>query len=247
MEKNNLDRKGALNFSAVALFAAAAVLTVVTIVMESKMGEGGWAEFMEYLEGMQAFIQSLPNKWLMLLAIICVFLLKNFIPIPFPFIFIMSGIIFDSYKAVAINTFGFALVLMTKYFWGRKFGGGAAIKQLQKYDNVREMMYKPGNGKLGVLVALRAIPSVPVNMVSKVYGGMKFPVVRFLIASVIGFFPKIWTYSVMGGNVSQPFTWHFIGPIIGLFVLSGVVTLTVNAILDKTKGNKTNGTEQTAD
>lgn len=238
MEQKNLDRKGALNFSAICLFAGAAVLSAITIIMSSKIGEGGWAEFMLRLDEMLEFIRSLPNKWLMLIAIMCVFLLKNFIPIPFPFIFIMSGIIFDSYKAVVINAVGFSLVLMTKYYWGRKFGGGTAVKQLQKYDNVREMMYRPGNAKLGVLVALRLIPSVPVNMVSKIYGGMKFPPVRFLIASVIGFFPKIWTYSVMGGNVSQPFTWHFMGPIVGLFILSGTVTLIVNVILEKTKGNK---------
>lgn len=240
MEQKNLDRKGALNFSAVCLFAGAVILSAITIVMSSKIGEGGWNEFMLKLDEMLALIRSLPNKWLMLIAILLVFLLKNFIPIPFPFIFIMSGIIFDSYKAVIINVIGFSMVLMTKYFWGRKFGGGAAIKQLQKYDNVREMMYRPGNAKLGVLVALRLIPAVPVNMVSNIYGGMKFPPVRFLIASLIGFFPKIWTYSVVGGNVSQPFTWRFMGPIVALFILSGTVTLLVNVILEKTKGNHEN-------
>lgn len=243
MEQKNLDRKGALNFSTVGLFAVAGVLAVITILMESKMGEGTWAEFMLKLDEMQTFIQTLPNKWLMVLAILIVFLLKNFIPIPFPFIFIMSGIIFGSYYGVLINTIGFSLVLLTKYWWGRRFGGGTAVKRLQKYDNVREMMYKPGNAKLGVLVALRAIPSIPVNMVSKVYGGMKFPVVRFVIASVIGFFPKIWTYSVMGGNVSQPFTWKFMGPIIGLLILSGTITLLVNFILEKKKGHIKNEPE----
>lgn len=240
MEQKNLDRKGALNFSAVCLFAGAVILSAVTIVMSSKIGEGGWNEFMLKLDEMLELIRSLPNKWLMLIAILLVFLLKNFIPIPFPFIFIMSGVIFDSYKAVAINVVGFSIVLMTKYLWGRKFGGGAAIKQLQKYDNVREMMYRPGNAKLGVLVALRLIPAVPVNMVSNIYGGMKFPPVRFLIASLIGFFPKIWTYSVVGGNVSQPFTWKFMGPIVALFILSGTVTLLVNIILEKTKGSHKN-------
>lgn len=240
MEQKNLDRKGALNFSTVCLFAGAVILSAVTIVMSSKIGEGGWNEFMLKLDEMLELIRALPNKWLMLIAILLVFLLKNFIPIPFPFIFIMSGVIFDSYKAVAINVVGFSIVLMTKYLWGRKFGGGAAIKQLQKYDNVREMMYRPGNAKLGVLVALRLIPAVPVNMVSNIYGGMKFPPVRFLIASLIGFFPKIWTYSVVGGNVSQPFTWKFMGPIVALFILSGTVTLLVNIILEKTKGSHKN-------
>ena len=237
MEQKNLDRKGALNFSTICLFAGAAILSAITIIMSSKIGEGGWNEFMLKLDEMLMLIRGLPNRWLMLIAILFVFLLKNFIPIPFPFIFIMSGIIFDSYKAVAINIVGFSIVLMTKYWWGRKFGGGTAIKQLQKYDNVREMMYRPGNAKLGVLVALRLIPSIPVNMVSKIYGGMKFPAGRCLIASVIGFLPKIWTYSVVGGNVSQPFTWHFMGPIVALFILSGTVTLIVNIALEKTKGS----------
>lgn len=240
MEQKNLDRKGALNFSAVCLFAGAVILSAITIFMSSKIGEGGWNEFMLKLDEMLMFIRTLPNKWLMLIAIFLVFLLKNFIPIPFPFIFIMSGVLFDSYKAVIINLAGFSIVLMTKYLWGRKFGGGAAIKRLQKYDNVREMMYHHGNTKLGVLVALRLVPAVPVNMVSNIYGGMKFPPVRFLIASLIGFFPKIWTYSVVGGNVSQPFTWRFMGPIVALFILSGTVTLLVNVILEKTKGSHKN-------
>lgn len=242
MEKKNLDRKGALNFGAIALFAVAAILAGITLAMSSKMGEGVWAEFMRELDEMVEFIRNLQNKWLILIAIFAVFMLKNFIPIPFPFIFIMTGVFFPKW-AVIINTIGFSIVLMTKYLWGRRFGGGAAIKELQKYDNVREMMYKPGNAKLGVLVALRLIPSIPVSIVSKAYGGMKFPWVRFLVASLIGFFPKIWTYSVVGGNVSQPFTWKFMGPIVGLCTLSGIITVITNVILEKKKGNNGNGTE----
>lgn len=240
MESKNLDRKGALTFSSVCLFAAAGVLAILTAALESQVGEGGWAEFMEFLGTMQKAIQSLPNQWLILIAILCVYLLKNFIPIPFPFIFMMTGVMFDSYKAVLINVAGFIVVLLCKYYWGRKFGGGTAVKNLKKYDNVREMMFKAGPAKLGVLVALRLCPSIPVNMVSKIYGGMKFPVGRFIIASVIGFFPKIWTYSVMGGNISQPFTWHFMAPIIALLVISGISTIAINVVLEKKKGDNKN-------
>ncbi|MBQ5677862.1 MAG: TVP38/TMEM64 family protein, partial [Clostridia bacterium] len=115
-----------------------------------------------------------------------------------------------------------------------------AIKKLEKYDNVREMMSHHGKTKLGVLVALRLIPSVPMNMVSKAYGGMKFPLDGFVVASLLGFFPKIWVYSVMGGNISQPFTWKFMGPIIFLLILSGVATLIVNFALEERKGDNKN-------
>lgn len=244
MEKHNLDRKGALNLSTIGLFAAAAVLAVITFFMSTAVAEGGWADFLEALTEMQELIQSLPNKWLIVIAIMCVFALKNIIPIPFPFIFMMTGVMFSRVNAIIINVAGFCLVLITKYYWGKKLGGGTAMKNLKKYDNVREMMLKAGPAKLGVLVALRLIPSIPVNMVSKIYGGMEFPVGRFLIASVIGFFPKIWTYSVMGGNISQPFTWKFMGPIVGLLIISGISTLVVNIVLEKRKGDSQNGKNQ---
>ena len=128
-------------------------------------------------------------------------------------------------------------IFVINYFWGKFTGGGVAIKKLEKYDNVREMMAHHGKTKLGVLVALRLVPSVPINLVSKTYGGMKYPLYDFLVASLLGFFPKIWTYSVMGGNISQPFTWKFMGPIIVLLILSVITTLIVNITLEKRKGD----------
>ena len=244
MEKRNLDRKGALNLTSVMLFVIAGALAVITAVMSTSVAEGGWAEFLEALEEMQNMILALPNRWLIVIAIMCVFMLKNFIPIPFPFIFMMTGVMFRPFNAVIINTAGFCLLLLSKYYWGRRFGGGTAVKNLKKYDNVREMMMKAGPAKLGILVALRLIPSIPVSVVSKIYGGMEFPVGRFMIASVIGFFPKIWTYSVMGGNISQPFTWHFMGPIVALLVVSGASTLIVNIVLEKKKGDTHNDENQ---
>ena len=95
-----------------------------------------------------------------------------------------------------------------------------------------------GKTKLGILVALRIVPGIPVNTVSQIYGGMDFPIHKFVWASIIGFFPKIWTYTVMGGNIAQPFTWHFMGPIIFLLILSGIVTLIVNITLEKRKGEQ---------
>lgn len=240
MEKRNLDRKGALNLSTLGLFAGALILSLITAVMSTKVAEGGWAEFLETLNRVQEIIQSLDNRWLIAAAITLVYLLKTFVPIPFPFLFMMTGVIFDSKEALIINIFGFTAVLVTGYWLGNTTDGGVALKNLKKYDNVQEMINHHGKTKLGVLVALRIVPGIPVNAVSKIYGGMNFPLVRFIIASIIGFFPKIWTYTVMGGNIAQPFTWKFMGPVIILLVLSGIVTWVVNITLDKRKGENEN-------
>ena len=240
MEKNNLDRKGALNYTTVILYAIALILSAVTFVLDSTdVGAEGWGKFMEELGNVQEYIRNLDNNWLILLAIFLVYILKNFIPIPFPFIFMMVGALYGKDWSVVINVCGYTTLLITKYLWGRKMGGGTAVKKLKKYDNVREMMYKPGPIKLGVLVFARLCPSIPVSIVSKIYGGMKYPIVPFLLASIIGFFPKIWTYSrVLGQAVNQPFTWKFMGPIVGLLIISGTAALIANTILNKKEDKK---------
>ena len=236
MEKRNLSRKGALNLTCIGMFVAAGVIAIITFVMGTKVAEGGWAEFLNALNKTQDFIQSLDNRWLLALAITAIYVAKSFVPVPFPFIFMMTGVIFRSGEAILINTLGFCVVLVITYWVGKSTDGGVALKNLKKYDNIQRMISHHGKTKLGVLIALRIVPGIPVITVSKIYGGMGFPIHKYVIASVIGFLPKIWTYTVMGGNISQPFTWKFMGPIIFLLILSGIVTLIVNITLEKKKG-----------
>lgn len=240
MKKNNLNRKKVLNLTAIGLFVAAIVIGVITFVMRTKVAEGGWAEFLHTLDRLQNFIISLENRYLIALAILGVYIIRSFFPIPFPFIMMMTGIMFTPVHSILINTAGTSMVLLITYMWGRITNGGVAIKKLEKYDNVREMMNRHGKTKLGVLVALRVVPSIPINLVSKTYGGMRFPLDGFMVASLLGIFPKIWVYSVVGGNISRPFTGRFMGPIIFLLILSGVVTLIVNITLEKRKGEDKN-------
>ena len=241
MEKRNLDRKGAMNLSAIGLFAVAILLTVITLVMSTQVAEGGWAEFLRALEKLQDFIQSLENQWLIAIAILCIYALKSFVPIPFPFIMIMAGVIFDSYLAVLINVVGFSITLSIVYWFGRRLDEGVVLHRLKKYENVSEMLKHAGKTKLGVLFLIRLIPSIPINMASQFYGGIKFPYVKFMVASVAGYFIKLWTYSVMGGNIAQPFTWHFMAPVVILLVISGVTVLITNIALEKRKGENKNG------
>lgn len=241
MEKRNLDRKGAMNLSAIGLFAVAILLTVITLIMTTQVAEGGWAEFLKALEKLQNFIQSLENKWLIAVAILCIYVLKAIVPIPFPFIMIMTGVIFDSYLAVLINVVGFSITLSIVYWFGRRLDEGVVLHKLKKYENVSEMLKHAGKTKLGVLFLIRLIPSIPINMASQFYGGIKFPYFKFMIASVAGYFIKLWTYSVMGGNIAQPFTWHFMAPVVILLVISGITVLITNYALEKRKGDNKNG------
>ena len=59
MEKRNLNRKKVLNLTSIGLFAAAVVIAVITMVMDTKVAEGGWAEFLHTLDRLQDFIMSM--------------------------------------------------------------------------------------------------------------------------------------------------------------------------------------------
>lgn len=244
MEKRNLDRKAAMNLSAIGLFAVAILLTVITLIMSTKVAEGGWAEFLWALGKLQDFIQSLENNWLIAIAILGVYALKSVVPIPFPFIMIMTGVMFEPATALLLNVVGFSITLSIVYWYGRRFDEGVALHRLKKYENVREMLNHAGKTKLGVLFLIRLVPSIPINMASQFYGGIKFPYGKFMIASVAGYFIKLWTYSVIGGNIAQPFTWHFMGPVVILLVISGLTVLVTNLVLEKRKGEDKNGTAQ---
>ncbi len=244
MEKRNLDRKGALNLSSIGLFAVAILLTIITLVMSTQVAEGGWAEFLHALDKLQEFVQNLPNKWIIAIAILAIYALKSIVPIPFPFIMIMTGVIFDSYLAVSLNVIGFSITLSIVYWFGRRVNSGVAVQRLNKYENVREMLKKDGKTKLGVLFLIRLVPSIPINMASQFYGGIKFPYGKFMAASITGYFIKLWTYSVMGGNIAQPFTWHFMAPVIILLVVSGFAVFITNVVLEKKKGENKNGTDK---
>lgn len=241
MNKKNLNRKKTLNVTGFGLIAAAAVIVVLTLIMNTRIADEKYREFLEWLMTLEERIVSLPNKWLIAIAILALFLIKNIIPIPVPFICFMSGMVFDPVVAVALNTAGFAVLLYTKYRWGKRAGGGVALKTLRRYDNVREMIDNAGSAKLAALVALRIIPSFPVNAVSKIYGGLNFPAGKFMAVSLIALLPKIISYSYMGSNFSQPFTWKFMAPIVVLLLISGVTALTVNSVLEKRKGEGKNG------
>ena len=241
MEKRNLDRRGAMKLSAIGLYAVAILLAVITLIMSTQVAEGGWAEFLRALEKLQNYIQALENRWLIAIAILVVYALKAVVPIPFPFIMIMTGVLLEPTLALPVNIVGFSITLSIVYWYGRRLDEGVAVHKLKKYENVRKMLNHAGKTKLGVLFLIRLIPSIPINMASQFYGGIKFPFGKFMVASIAGYFIKLWTYSVMGGNIAQPFTWHFMAPVIILLVISGTAVLITNIALEKRKGENKDG------
>lgn len=150
--------------------------------------------------------------------------------IPFSVLFISAGLVFSPSIAILVNVIGFSLLIAIKFLWGRKFGGGGLYQLLLKSDTLSDFMDFNGKGNKWMLVVLRFVPFAPAGTISRAYGGTDMKLTPFIAFSVLGFLPRLISWSVIGCNVFDPFTPAFLTPIAILLVISGVSLLLLDLL-----------------
>ena len=228
-----------MNLIGVILIIIGAVLLFLAILF----GIDGFAEKVRAIQmklnEFENYVASLPNKWLVLVAVLFLFCLKAFVPIPIPTICLISGIVFPSQVSFIINVVGVSMLMTIKFFWGKRFGPGAVSKLYKKNEAVTNVLEsKEGRGNPWLLFGLRIVPYAPLNMVSQIYGSMNCEYDLFMIISLLGFLPKLLSYTLIGQNVFNPFSLAFILPIVILFFISGVSLIGFNFLLEAIQKQK---------
>ncbi|MBQ5995712.1 MAG: VTT domain-containing protein [Clostridia bacterium] len=188
--------------------------------------------FLTMLDDFEDAVASIPNKGLVILAIILIYLAKSVIPIPTSAVCVIAGMVFPTPFAVIINIAGYVVLVTIKYIWGKHLGRGYVYKILRRYENIQQMMDSDAKFKDGLLFGLRVVPNIPINTVSQVYGAMNFNYYKFIALSVLGFLPRIISYSMVGRHVYNPFSLGFMLPIVIMFVISGVAIIGVNGFIE---------------
>lgn len=232
MKKRTLNRNKTLNILGCVMLVLAIALFVLAHLMQAKGIAEHYQALLTKLSEFEMAVASIPNKWMVIAAILLLFLLKSVIPLPITMLCVIPGMVFPTGYAVAINISGFLILLTTKYYWGKHLGGGAVTKIFSRYDNVKRMLESNGKGSAWLLLAFRLVPSFPINSVSQLYGAMGSEFYKYLWISLLGLMPKVISYSVIGRNVYDPFSMAFLLPIILLLLISGVSTLGVNIFLN---------------
>lgn len=254
VSKNGFTRRhySILIIVAFILIALAAVLLVWTYIAQIKAIELRYAEIQAKLADWELFIASLENKWLLILILFLLYALKCFISvIPLSALFIISGMVFSVQYATAINIVGVALLVSIKFLWGDKFGGGSVSKIISRSKITREFLKLEGEGNPLMLFLARLVPFMPVNTVSRLYGASEIKYDKYLLLSLLGFAPRILSFSVLGNNVFDPFSVGFFVPIIVMLFLSGVSILlfdfTLGLFRKRRRLNGTNNGERNND
>ncbi|MBR5561931.1 MAG: TVP38/TMEM64 family protein [Clostridia bacterium] len=190
-----------------------------------------YAQIKQSLANLEDFILHIDIAWLFAFAILLLFAVKSVIPIyPTSTVCFLTGAVLPMYFAIPVNIIGFAVLLTVRYFWGRRFGAGNAWKIISKTDTLRKLIQQDGKGNSALLVALRLIPGVPVNSISGIYGSFDFGYLKFILFSVIGFMPRLISYTFVGRNVFDPLSGSFLVPLMLILFFTGTSLVCVNGI-----------------
>lgn len=201
---------------------------------------GYYESFKGFMEGLEMKIASYDNKILIVFALLLFFASKSIVSIvPLSVTCLISGMVFPFPLALLINYFGISIILIIKYFWGKKLGQGNVSKimrhskTLAKY--IEDSKDGDGTGNPIILFILRFVPSVPLNPISQMYGNMGYDITRYMIISLGGLSVKIVSFTALGVNASNPFSPAFAIPLIIIMLVSGVGMLTMSLVISRTR------------
>ncbi len=190
-----------------------------------------YAVIQKQLLDLEQRIAEIEQQWLFALAIIALFAIKSFIPIyPTSTVCFLTGVILPMYFSVPVNVLGFCVLTSIRYFAGKRFGAGGAWKMISKNVRLRRLIKSDGTGNPALLIALFLVPGMPINSISGIYGSFNFGYWRFILLSVIGFMPRLISFTFVGRNVFDPLSPGFLVPIMLLAFFTGISLLSVNGV-----------------
>ena len=234
-EAQKLKRRHKLiNLIGILMLVVAAVLIGLLFFINSPPLQEGYAVYQRRVEALENYVLDLRNVWLILLAVLALYTLKSVVPIfPIPMMCVITGLVLPMYMSFAVNIMGLIILVSVKYWWGRRLGGGQVKRLLGLNKDVRAFLENDSKSKPWLLFVSRAVPNFPINTVSQIYGAMGFDYPDFVLISLLGFCPKLITYTIVGYNVSRPLSVPFLIPLIIIFTLSGVSIIGINLMISK--------------
>ena len=217
--------------STVVMLVMAGILVFLSVVLYNHARlEVRFDTLISWLNQIDDAIVQLDSNVEIVICIFALYIAKCQLPIPMGFLCVISGIVFPLGQAIIINIMFCAFFFTVKYFEGKFIGGGwtgmiLGIKQLRF---VREWIQFKGNGNPYVLFVSRLVPSIPLGMVSKYYGSMKYDFVYYTLLSLLGLAPRLYIYTKIGSTIYNPFSVQFIVLLMVIVAFTGISIITFN-------------------
>jgi uncharacterized membrane protein YdjX (TVP38/TMEM64 family) len=221
-----------LKAAGIGCFIAAAAFIVIGVLLRFDSIHNHYAQYLVALEQLEQKVAALQTKWLIIIVIFLLYLLRALSAIyPFTIVFIISAMVFSPVESFLINILGMALTFAVRYYTGMEMGEGYWNKVLRRHPTVHSIVEANGRGNPVVLLALRVVPFCPLNTVSHLYGTFEFPFGKYMLISTAAVMPRLITYSFIGKNVYDPLSSSFIIPLIVLLIFTGCAIFFARTVL----------------
>ena len=122
MQRRTMNRKRLMNFTGVLLIIVALALLALTMLMQVQQFAVRYDSFLQMLADFEDSVAAIPDKGVVILAILLLYLAKSVIPIPTSAVCVIAGMVFQTPLAVIINVVGYIGLITIKYFWGKRLG-----------------------------------------------------------------------------------------------------------------------------
>lgn len=183
-----------------------------------------------WLSKLERAVAGLDTHLEILICIFALYIAKCQLPIPMGFLCVISGMVFSLPNAIIINSVFISFFLIVKYIEGEWIGGGWAmmILNIRQARFIKQWVLFKGSGNPYILVVSRLVPTIPLGMVSKLYGSMRYDFIYYLCLSLIGFAPRLYIYTKIGSVLYNPFSREFIILLIIIVFFTGITSLIFN-------------------
>ncbi len=229
MKKTKRHRTNFISSIIVIVTIALLGLLIIMLINHVKL-ETRFNTVINFLTRIDSAVANLDTEREILICIFALYIAKCQLPIPLSFLCVISGMVFPLRYALLVNTVFILFFFTVKYVEGMWIGGGWAgmILNIKKMKFIRDWIHFNGNGNPYVLPITRLLPVIPLGMVSKYYGSMKYDYVYYSILSLLGFAPRLYIYTKLGAAITNPFSVQFLTLLMIIVGFTGISSIIFN-------------------
>lgn len=130
-----------------------------------------------------------------------------------------SGVIFSLPLAIAVNLLGTVIMCSVPYFIGGRLGSGLLERLFYKHPRLKLVKDIQDKNEFLVSFLVRIIGILPADIVSLYMGASRIPYNKYIYGTMLGMFPSIVSFSIMGMKADDVTSPAFIGSAVFEIVL----------------------------
>lgn len=179
-----------------------AVLLILAVV--SFLSKDGLGRINRYL----ALISQ--HRLFMVLVIMALYVLKSVsFGIPFAFLYVCVGTLFEFGWALLINTCGILLNLQIPYWVGRHVGRPVVDRLIGRYPYLKQVDTIGRGSGLFTAFTMKFVWKISSEITSMLVGSMHIAYGQYLLGSFLGLLPTMIVTTFIGSTVTEPLSAPF--------------------------------------